>query len=106
MAVAVATRVEAGQVAEVGRRPVARNGPFGDASIGRGVVGAVDDGGVGNVVVAGHNVGLPDLGGVLGVTVRDRSSGVVSRDESGLHAGWEWATPHVGPSNVVEVDPA
>ena len=87
LAVPVAPGMEAGEVAEVGGRAITGDGAFGDAGVGGRVVGAIDDGGVGDVVAAGHDVCLGDLGSVLRVAVSDGAGEVVGGDEAGLDGG-------------------
>ena len=80
VAIAVGTLMGAGDVAQEGGRAVVGQGSFGDARDGRGVVAAVSDGGVGDVVGERHQGGLGHERAVFEVAVGDGSREVGGGD--------------------------
>ena len=95
MAVAVQALVLAGVVAEVGARPFRHHGALRDSGDCRGVVRAVEERGIADVVAVGHEADLSEQGGMLKVTVRDGSRGIRLRDERVLYGVTERSPPDV-----------
>jgi hypothetical protein len=104
MAVAVATLVRAGVVAQERRGAVAGYGPFRGAGHGRSVVAPVRQGGVAYVMGGGHEGDLSEEARLFQVTVGDGAGEVVSGDQLGGHFGGEGVAPDIGPILGVEVD--
>ena len=103
MVIAVRALVLARPVAQVGGRSGRGHRTFADAGDSRGVVGAVDDRGIADVMGAGHEVDLAEEAGMLKVTVGDGAGGVVGRHEAELDLGREGVSPQEALPGVVEV---
>ena len=78
--VAVEPLVLAGPVAEIGGGAVSGDGPFAHSGHSRGVVGAVGDRGVADVMGISHEIDLGQEASVLEVAVGDRAGWVCGGD--------------------------
>ena len=96
MVIAVFALVGALDVAEVSGSSIVGDGALGDTRDGGGVVRAVVEGGVSDVVVFCHEHDLAEQTGVFEVAVGDNTRGVVSGDELGLDFLGKRETPDVG----------
>ena len=104
--IAVRPLMLARPVAEVSGRAVGGHRAFADAGHCRGVVGAVHESGVADVVGRSHEVHLAEETRVLEVAVGDGAGGVVGGHEAPLDVGRERVAPEVALAGVVEVHPA
>jgi hypothetical protein len=104
VAVAVETLVGAAEVAQEGGWAIAGHGAFADARDSWGVVAAVGDGGVANVMRGGHEGDLPEEACLLEVTVGDRAGEVVGGYEPVLEVFRVRETPYEGAPSGIEVD--
>jgi hypothetical protein len=104
VAVAVLALMGAGVVAKVCSRPVAGNSALGDARHSRGVVGAVGQGGISNVMVVTDDGDLGKQSCLFKVAIGDSSGRVCLRHELGLDVVWERKPPDVPLPRGIEVD--
>jgi hypothetical protein len=104
VAVAVLALMGTGVVAKVCSRPVASDSALGDARHSWGVVGAVGQGGIGNVMVMTDDGDLGEQSRLFEVAVGDSSGRICLRHELGLDVVREWKSPDVPLPRGIEVD--
>jgi hypothetical protein len=107
VAIAVLALMGAGVVAKMRSQPVTSDSALGDARHRWGVVGAVGQGGVGDVMMVTNDGDLGEQSRLFEVAIgADLSGRVRLRHELGLDVVWEWKWPDVPLSRGIEVDPS
>jgi hypothetical protein len=104
VAVAVLALMGAGVVAEMGSRSVASDSAFGDSRDSWGVVGAVCQGGISDVMVVADDGDLGEQSSLFEVAIGHSSGRICLRHESGLDVVWEWVSPDVPLPQGIKVD--
>jgi hypothetical protein len=102
--VAVLPLMCTGVVAKVCSRPVASDSALGDARHCWGVVGAVGQSGIGDIMVMTDDGDLGEQSRLLEVAVGDSSGGIRLRHELGLDVVRERKSPDVPLPRGIEVD--